>query len=1146
MAHPADVKRWIAALVVLGCVFAAGWGVPAATAGEPKHPFMMWTAEEAAGLRKTIQTQDWAKAAYARETSNLVKYGIMGDLAAGEAEKKALLASLEGRGGVGAGAAYQYDVLYGLLSDAERAVVRKALTDAVEAAIGRMAQQKGFNRWNWLPNLGYAWYSRMHVAAAATGDEQLIRKVWAGTNGFKWYLDEYLSDLGFYNEEFSKMFNTPQGLVQWCWAMERLGLDEIGWGYRGRQGATVRGHVDSILRIGMPRVDLGTDRYFFPRLTIGDTRGGGRPALGFQHPVVAPFGDGPQRYDWYLDLLEHAHAKWPAAGYGYFLAQARPAGDKAYPMPLRLGVPPIDPAAVKPPPAPSGVYPGRGLVVLRAEETPAYWESPAPAVGMRLATAYGHFVSDSFCLTGFYAFNRPLLVNHAHATNYTGVDPGYSNSARSHSIVMVDRAEPRTLLEPVDVRHEFTAPVKFVAARGRGIFPGVDQTRALMLTREYLLDVSHLVSDRPRDYLWQIHAIGHSCPDRADQWADSADLPASLPDLGNEKCLATDGTWAVTTVQTSGGADERFSRLGSQWFKDRIGVRTTMLGAAGTRAYTAWAPVVSDAGGQWRGRSRFAYGQDEPAGAAVVATRRAATTTFAAVHEPFRTTHHIRSVRRIAQDDAGLALAVDGEGFTDYLMLRLGDAAGDRTWEASAEEAFLFANYAFVRATAARVDVEGDLRGMRIPVGNGHPTLHVRGKETPCRIADGWLTMGQVAKASALAGDRPGDTGEGGAIAARWQQPTGLCLPAGGKGKTTLKLRNNTRRALAGPKDAVSIAGSGNLIVTPSHVRAGDFLKDGLAPGAELDVPVTVDASKAPPNELLEVRVRRCCPDGPAVQSAALKVANGVAAERVQLASDFCQTIYAPRYVARYWYMDSGAAAELLDGQGYRRSDSSGTSYPRFVRQVAEGDRKGAQPVKVPKFAYFIPILIDAGPGEPRQLYEGGKHAHGTQSGLAQWFTEDWMLVLDRTAKPGETAAFDWSTTSGHNSLERTIPGRDAALAAERMPGTTIVIDADGKAHNLVARDRRAAWPAGGVTAVFTRPDGYELGSATFYHAGSKAQGGHVYQPGDKPMGFTYCTEAELAPLVKKWLDNTPTGQVDPRDAGRYNGAFMPAPVRPE
>ena len=268
----------------------------------------------------------------------------------------------------------------------------------------------------------------------------------------------------------------------------------------------------------------------------------------------------------------------------------REPGQDRYIPTLYFGLDPIDAGKVSPPSAPSGVYNGRGLVMLRAEQGPSYWEGPWPAVGMRLATPYAHHIQDCFALTGFYAFNRPIFVNRQMSTNYSGVDPGYSNSPRSHSTAIVDFAPPRTIGE-VPTRQHFGRFAQFAAARGKGIYRGVDQTRALVLTREYLLDAFRLASDRPRHYQWIIQTLGHPTPDEAGSFTPSRSLVGSLFDVGRERSRITDDTWAVTSVQTSGGAHPQFSGLGERWFQQRIGVRTTVLGEKGTNAFVARAPV---------------------------------------------------------------------------------------------------------------------------------------------------------------------------------------------------------------------------------------------------------------------------------------------------------------------------------------------------------------------------------------------------------------------------------------------------------------------------------------------------------------------------------------------------------------------------
>jgi len=57
-------------------------------------------------------------------------------------------------------------------------------------------------------------------------------------------------------------------------------------------------------------------------------------------------------------------------------------------------------------------------------------------------------------------------------------------------------------------RHDFSEEVKFVAARTQKRYPGVDETRALMLTREYLVDVFTARDDQQHLYVWLVHTYG--------------------------------------------------------------------------------------------------------------------------------------------------------------------------------------------------------------------------------------------------------------------------------------------------------------------------------------------------------------------------------------------------------------------------------------------------------------------------------------------------------------------------------------------------------------------------------------------------------------------------------------------------------------
>jgi hypothetical protein len=1139
-----------------------------AAAGDDGHPFLLWTPEEAAQLRKTIETRPWAQRAYAElppvdgrgssAFANLLRYTVMGDEAAGQHEKKLLLA---GKGSPVA-QALRYDCLYDVLTPAERQRVEKRFRSAVRGAMGTLRKQTWMNRYNILPNLTYFWIWDHHMLPLAMRDKELAREFFEAPMSLKWYIDEYLSDSGFYNEEFSKMFVRSGAQLLWCRGCDRLGIPEIGWDYVGTGGATWRGHVESIVRIGFPRVDLGTQRCHYPRMTMGDARGSrGIPAYGFQHHLAAGRlttnepklhdvgGDGhlPQ-WAWF----EIAHDKYPDAGFDYFLAQLRGLEQERYIPTLYFGLKPIDPAQARPPEAPSGVYPERGLVMLRAEQGPDYWESPAPAVGMRLATPYAHHVQDCFSLLGFYAYNRPIFVNHAHATNYTGVDPAYSNSSRSHSTVMVDFAEPKTIGE-VPTRHEFGRLVQFAAARGHGIYDGVTQTRALMLTREYLLDAFRLTSDRPRHYQWLVQTFGHACPDHPRDWTPTRDLVGTLFDVARERSMETDDTWAVTAVQSSGGANRRFSGFGDRWFEQRIGVRTTMLGEEGTTAYHAWAPVVSDSPGHWTGRDRFAYGEDEPAGVTIAAVRKKPTTTFVAVHEPLRGSRRIASISRVAQDEGAFVIRVDvparedaaGQtvAFTDYLMLRFGEGAAAPVTMAGRGSRFTFSGHGCVRVTDGRVDVAGEVRELCVPVA-GEADLFVDARPAASRVRDGHLCHS--------ADLRPPEGGEparpaplpAGPLAARWLQGQALRLPVGGMGSAVLRLRND---GLTPVSATVRLVGWEGLKISPAEVELS-----GFAAGRERDVQVSVSAADARRNTLL--RVEPVVAKGDAkVQQAVLKVANGVCVEHDQrMRGDPAKIIYAPRYLAKFHYMHSGCASLLLDPAGHRRTGAGWTSTPNIVQHgIDHRGREGWHHRAARKFPYFIPVVVSGEDGRPPLVYEGGWHPHGTTSAMEHWFTEDWIVCRYREGEEGERIAFDWDPPQRKTSLAETIKGRQADLMAERAPGKVLVAGRDGTVHDATRIGRRRGPEVDvprdlcEVAALFVRPHGYEYGRATFYPPGSRWDGRRVTQSADQPMGFTFCREQEFAALVAKWLADTPDATPRPIEKRTYQGAFMPHKPEP-
>ncbi len=791
---------FLSALVLVVCICPAR--ASAATRARVDHPYLLWTREDLRVLRQRIETQPWAARAYEQMVASdqrdgedlrlLFRYAVRGDREAGEIQKKRLLSLLKAPDPLGAALQWRilaYDLLYDELAPEERAAVEKRLRRYIQYAIkpggtydtsvynnerdyARYDGEDGhYTRTNWLPNIIFPWKLSANLAAAALGDEELIRRTWAVHGSIQWYFDEYLGDLGFYEEEFSKMGSTPGALLLYCTAVRNLGLEQLGFGYQGKGGASMRGHIESVLHFTFPAVDTGTARWRFERMSAGDVR----PWLPFAHATVAGYfpngtgGDklwqahgawgGTQRgnhaqWDGYSNFtpkmqtrmwFEWGHSLWPDAGFDWFLAQMRPPGAEQYVPTLYFGLDPIDPNQVVPPPIQSRVYPDRGFAMLRAEEGPDHWMSPAPAVCLRLTAPYAHSVNDPLVLAGFYAFNRPIYQN-------PKSDPGYafkfSRSIRSHCGVMVDghikkddwgqtgSLEPQ-FTDDCRTRSDFSQDVKFVAARTQQRYPGVDETRALMLTREYLFDVSTARDGRQHSYVWLVHTFGSATPDQPDQWRPSNDLEELVRELSDVRTLATGGReWSVTVRQTPPENAPENTPLGREWWGRRIGVRIRMLGQQTAKAHVGASPKPP-------GDRNRVGAMPIVDGVTVAASVVAPSATFAALHEPFEGRPQIDSFERLAQTDDALAVRIigrAGSGINDRLMVRVGDQADQPLTLSEDGERFTFAGHAFVRFDGETVTVRGDLRQLTLRVGHARPKLIVNGRPAEADVSNGLLT----------------------------------------------------------------------------------------------------------------------------------------------------------------------------------------------------------------------------------------------------------------------------------------------------------------------------------------------------------------------------------------------------------------------
>jgi len=74
-------------------------------------------------------------------------------------------------------------------------------------------------------------------------------------------------------------------------ALRNLGLDDWGFGYKGKGGGTVQSYIGSYWDILLPGIDLGTPRMMYGYFTSGDQRQGS-PNTGWSVPLNRERGAG--------------------------------------------------------------------------------------------------------------------------------------------------------------------------------------------------------------------------------------------------------------------------------------------------------------------------------------------------------------------------------------------------------------------------------------------------------------------------------------------------------------------------------------------------------------------------------------------------------------------------------------------------------------------------------------------------------------------------------------------------------------------------------------------------------------------------------------------------------------------------------------
>lgn len=724
----------------------------ALTAAE--HPWLVWTKDDIAAMRAKVASdpayRSRAEAPLTNQTwrnlgvtfHNLFRVAALDDRAAADAELGKLRSFIGTHpspaarevkdGGIGYGGRH-YDnsenaLRYDLLHDRLTAEERKGVEDTFRVYIEhQLKDTKEYTRTSWLPNMQWPRPLSAHFMAAALGDLALLEQVCRGPGGWFYYWDEYVADGRFYNEEFGKQYSMNGQILLFGLALRNLDRDQWGFGYTGKGGGSIRNYLGSYFDILLPGIDLGTPRMAFGYVTSGDQRHGA-PHRAFPTILIPGLMPGQERTQFVNDVrrywtsnrmngqshlvfkgenpntgvskmafplwMELCHAVWPDdARFAWALEQLAPPGATEYlPTPYFLR----DPVKLgrTPPPAPSGAWKERGFALLRHDESSASWTGPAPAVGLRFANTYVHEVWDSFALTNYHAFNRMLIANGQTCGDYASTDPDFSQHIRGHTAVMVDRANPGKGSHTANIAPRFasTPEAKFTAIRAQA-YPGVDQERALVLTGEYLLDVTRLVSATPRQYTWLAHPLGR--PQGLQGFAPYPEMdarltpkPASDPNrvLGavfgepQRRDVGAEG-WAITLLQDAGPEWEK-EPVGKAWFDRGIGVRIALAGAPGSEVLLGRRPRFTDKGtrkvdGKYQ---PYVEQESEAYGATTIAVERTApATTFVALWEPFQGGGPAgMTLTVLADTPAGIVARVEGPGWSDRVAIRLGDGAAQK------------------------------------------------------------------------------------------------------------------------------------------------------------------------------------------------------------------------------------------------------------------------------------------------------------------------------------------------------------------------------------------------------------------------------------------------------------------------------------
>jgi len=724
-----------------------------------EHPNLLINREELDALRKNLGREPWKSVfakvlrkagrtrAYRAYYETGLAYAVTGkqrylsnvraallhaaDAFARQGSEKRLSSSHYHEGPRFGNAELAYDLVHGALDPAERERIETWLRQGCEEALIHLSKTRT------TPNMKAVAACEVGRKGCVLGEDRFVE--W-GKEEFKVRI-ERLRDTGFWREPPTYVFNVLASLTALAEAVHRYdGTDLFRW--ESARGHSLKSLLDSEFRVAYPIETTGVGRGSIRRLAFG--HGATRPPTsGGSDFFLINSPDRPWhgQTNSYQGILEVLQKRFRDPAYAWLL-NLNPSRDEAT---YQLGYAFLthgetSPSAeLKPPPAPSGVYPEMGFALLRADESPRYWGGRGLAAYLQIHGNYYHRTrGEDFQL--ILSGKGRLLYPQFTVVNYEPRPYQWTEHPIGHNTVVIDGAHflpPHEQDVERTERHAFHPTAKFVAATG-SVAKGVLQTRAVVMTREYVADLFALSSKEPHTYDWALHGIGRLRVSDSREFGPSDDL-AGYRWIRGVRRRPTDASWHADWLQRGSGVLPGVGRYGKTWFDQFVGTRVHMVGEAGNAVYAGSGPRLAPPYGRELGNPEG----DVPL---LLARRENAGTVYAAVHEAYdvRGGTKVQRVEKLAQSTKGYVLAVDADAHRDWVMVGFGEGAARQTVKLQGRddpsEHFVFRDHAFLRVRDGQLRAEGDLSAFSVfaPGAKG-ADFSLNGKETPCTLASGYV-----------------------------------------------------------------------------------------------------------------------------------------------------------------------------------------------------------------------------------------------------------------------------------------------------------------------------------------------------------------------------------------------------------------------